>query len=500
MLTQATLGADPTEIERVRTLGYSAWIDAQFAIPRSSGYVDWLLVKGYDNVANQNNQAGANNMLWRKLIGSPDPLRQRVTLALSEIFVISISGLSLTYRAFASAMYVDILEGNAFGNVRDILAGISTSPAMGSFLTFRGNTKADLARGSLPDENYAREIMQLFTIGLHELNADGSLKLSGGQPIETYGQTDVSGLARVFTGWDLDTTGGGTTTIQPVIRPMVQIASRHELGAKQFLGTTIPANTAGAPSLVLALDTLFNHANTAPFLSRQLIQRLVTSNPSAAYVSRVAAAFVNNGAGVRGDLRAVIKAVLLDSEARAASGLTDPTFGKLREPVHRLVQWARSFGATSADDSWGVGDTSDPATRLGQSPLRAPSVFNFFRPGYVPPSTALGSAGLVAPELQITTETSVAGYLNFMQTVINAGVGGVNVVGYPTLLTLVNDSAALLAELNVLLAAGQLSASTLASLKTALDTISVSTSAGQLNRVKAALLLVMAAPEYIVMK
>lgn len=253
LLTQATLGADTSEIESVRALGTSAWIDAQLALPRSTGYVAWLLSKGYDDAANQNNQAGANNMLWRKLIGSPDPLRQRVTLALSEIFVISINGLALTYRAFASAAYLDILEANAFGNVRDLLSGISTSAAMGSYLTFRGNTKADASRGSLPDENYARELMQLFTVGLHELNADGSLKLVSGQPVETYGQADVSGLARVFTGWDLDTSGGATTTIQPVIRPMIQVASRHELGDKRFLGTVIPANTAGAASLALAL-------------------------------------------------------------------------------------------------------------------------------------------------------------------------------------------------------------------------------------------------------
>ena len=499
-LAQAALGSSAADIERVRTLGYTAWLDEQFALPRSSSNVEWLKSKGYDDAANRNNFQGANNMLWRKLLGSPDVLRQRVTQALSEIVVISLATLSgVSFRAFAAGNFVDILEANAFGNYRDLLQQVSTSPAMGAYLSFIGNRKANAATGSLPDENYAREVMQLFTIGLVELNVDGTPRLVAGQQKETYAQDDVSQLARVFTGWVLDTSVGTADTPDRAMRPMVQSPTLHELGTKTFLGTTIAANTNGVQSLQLALDALVAHANVAPFVSRQLIQRLVVSNPSPAYVARVATVFNNNGSGVKGDLKAVVRAVLLDTEARSDTNLTLPTWGKLREPMLRFIHWARTFGATSAADTWAIGDLSDPATRLGQSPLRAPTVFNYFRPGYLPPNTVLGTQGITAPEFQITTESSVAGWINYMQTVINNGVGGVK-GNYGALTALIADSAALLAELNVLLAAGQISATTLAQLKTALDTISTSTTAGQNNRLYAALTLVLACPEYITQK
>jgi len=499
-LSQASLASSAADIQHVRDLGLAAWLDEQFALPRSSTNVEWLRSKGLDAAANKNTQAGSNNMLWRKLLGSPDLLRQRVTLALSEIVVVSINAIASTpFKAFSAAAFVDILEANAFGNYRTLLEEVSKSSAMGAFLSFRGNRKANPNTGSLPDENYAREVMQLFSIGLNDLNLDGSARLVAGAPRESYVQDDVSQLARVFTGWDLDTSVGSTDTPDRVIRPMVQMPSRHELGEKRFLGSVIPAGTEGVQSLKLALDTLLAHTNMAPFVSRQLIQRLVTSNPSPAYIARVATVFNDNGSGVKGDLRAVVRAILLDDEARDDAGLTNPTFGKLREPLLRFIQWARSFGLTSADDSWNVGDLSDPATRLGQSPLRAPSVFNFFRPGYVPPNSALGDRALTAPEFQITTESSVAGYVNFMQRSIAQGIGGMK-ADYAALMPLVNDSAALLAELNVLLAAGQLSLATLATLKTALDSIATSTASGQNNRIHAALTLVMAAPEYIAQK
>jgi uncharacterized protein (DUF1800 family) len=502
-LAQASLSSSATEIERVRTLGYSGWLDEQMALPRSSTNVEWLKSRGYDAVDFKNGFAGVDNMLWRKLIASPDPLRQRVALALSEIVVVGATGIAgLGFRQFAAGYFMDLLEANAFGTYRALLDDVSKSPAMGAYLTFRGNRKA--AGQSVPDENYARESMQLFTIGLVQLNSDGTAKLgSNGQPQDTYTQTDVSQLARVFTGWDVDTSVGTADTPDRSFRPMVQIASRHELGEKKFLGTTIPANTDGAMSLTMALDVLLAHPNMAPFIGRQLIQRLVTSNPSAAYVGRVAAAFNNNGSGVKGDLRATVRAVLLDAEARSDSATTDPAFGKLREPVVRFVQWARTYALTDASGAWNLGDMTDPATRLGQSPLRSPSVFNFFRPGYVVPNSGINASGnRTVPEFQITTESSVAGYVNFMQRTIGSGVNGsASLRGDYTALTgLIADSAALLAELNVTLAAGQLSAATLAALKTALDTIAVTTTTGQANRLYAAITLVMAAPEYITLK
>ena len=500
-LAQATPGASRADITALQAGGFSAWLDAQIATPRSQSHFAWLAAKGYNAEAHRNSMQGLDPTLWRKFIGSPDPLRQRMVLALSEILVVSVLGVNLPFRQFAMATYVDTLEANAFGNFRTLLEQLTLTTAMGTYLTFRGNAKANATTGSQPDENYARELMQLFTIGLVQLNADGTPRLTNGAPTETYGPDDVSGLARVFTGWDVDTSG--LTAPYPADahqRPMAQVASRYETGSKTFLGVTIPAGTSALASLQTALDVLFNHPNHPPFISRQLIQRLVTSNPSPAYVARVAAVYANNGAGVRGDLASVLRAILLDTEARDPAALTQPTAGKLREPVLRLLNWARGFSASSPTDDWALGDLSDPATKLGQSPLRSPSVFNFFRPGYVPPNSGIASLGLAAPEFQITTESSVAGYVNFMQrAVAGNGIGDVR-ASYTSLTAIATDSAALLAEINLVLAAGQVSAATLATLKTALDTISVTTDAGKLNRVHAALVLVLAAPEYIAQK
>ena len=495
-LAQATLGATKAEVTATQSGGFAGWIEAQFATPQSQSHFDWLVAHGYNAETFRNNAGGLDNTIWSKLITSPDGLRQRVTLALSEICVVSVLGVNTPWRAFAVANYLDVLEANAFGNYRTLLGQISLSTAMGYYLTFRGNVKANPATGSEPDENYARELMQLMTVGLYKLNPDGTP-----QSVETYGQADVSGLARVFTGWDLDTTGLASPLPPDVHhRPMAQIASRYESGSKSFLGTTIPAGTTAVQSLNTALDILFAHPNLPPFIARQLVQRMVTSNPSPAYVGRVAAVFADNGAGVRGDMKAVIRAILLDTEARNMGNASVASFGKLREPVARFLNWARAFGATSAGDTWSVGDLSDPATKLGQSPMRSPSVFNFFRPGYVPPNSAIASSGLAAPEFQITTESSVAGYINFMQKAVSGG--GIGDVGttYPTLLPLAVDSRALLDELNLVLAAGQLSAATLTTLTAALDSIAASTSAGKLNRIWAALTLVLGAPEYIVQK
>ncbi len=500
-LAQASMGATREHIARVQTLGYSAWLDEQFALPQQGTRWDWLLASGYGADTNKNSQAGFDQGMWRKLVSSPDTVRQRVTLALSEVLVVSIEGLvGGGWKAFTASGYADMLEANAFGTYRNLLQQVSTSPAMGAYLTFRGNVKANTARGSLPDENYARELMQLFTLGLYELNLDGSLKLSAGLPKEIYAQADVTGLARVFTGWDFDTSTTDVAHPQEYQRqPMKQVASRHELGAKTFLGTTIPANTEGVASLALALDAIHAHANLAPFVSRQLIQRLVTSNPSAAYVGRVAAVFNDNGTGLKGDLKAVLKAVLLDDEARSDAHLTDTAFGKLREPMLRFLAWARAFKANSPSGAWAIPNTTDPGTRLGQSPGRSPSVFNFFRPGYVPPNSDIGTHALVAPEFQITNESSVVGYVNYMQRAVSTGIADVR-ADYTSLLPLVTSSQALLTELNLLLAAGQLSAATLAPIQTALDSINVSTDAGKNNRLYAALTLVLAAPEFITQK
>lgn len=496
------MGASRAQIARVQTLGYAGWLDEQFALPASTSRWDFLVAAGFADPSYKNSEAGFDAAAWSKLIAAPDTLRQRVTLALSEVYVTAIDGLvGGGWRQFAAAAYLDLLEANAFGSHRTLMQQISLSAPMGEYLTYRGSAKADATSGALPDENYARELMQLFTIGLVMLNLDGTPTLTGGATTDTYALADITGLARVFTGWDFDLAGqtGATATATPdfMRRPMAQVASRYETGAKTFLGTTIPAGTAAMQSLTMALDTITTHPNVAPFLSRQLIQRLVTSNPSPAYVARIAAVFNDDGSGVRGNLRAVVRALLLDAEARAAP--TGATSGKLREPMLRFVAWARAYGVSSPSGAWAVGNTSDAAKGLAQSPLRSPTVFNFFRPGYVPPNTALGSAGVAAPEFQIANESSVIGVINFMQRAVAGSLGDLT-PDYSTLMPLADDATALVAEINLVLAANQLGAATASMLATALATMPSGTDATRRARINAALVLVLAAPEFIVQK
>jgi uncharacterized protein (DUF1800 family) len=500
-LGQAAWGANPTTLKALTDQGMNTWLTQQMAMPPSQSMTAWLIEKGYNDATvsgNINGDGGWTGAIWNKLFTAPDAFRQRAVLALSELFVVSTLGLPISWKNFAIANYWEVLEKNAFGNFRSLLEAVTLSSAMGSYLNMKGNQKANATTGRAPDENYAREVLQLFTIGLYKLNTDGSLQLNAqGQPIETYDNNDIQGLAKVFTGWDLaagtDPSGNLASLAYRQGLPMALNASLHSPEAKSFLGTVIPAGTLGAESLRLGLDALFLHANTAPFIAKQLIQRLVTSNPSPAYVDRVAKAFVNNGNNVRGDMKAVWTAVLLDTEARSASSST--SFGKLREPMVRLVQWGRTFGATNADGLWTLGNTNSD-TALNQMPLYAPSVFNYFRPGYSPPNTALLQARLVAPELQITGEPSVVGYVNYMAgTVNNARVVKVD---YTTEKALAATPANLIDHLNLHLAAGAISAANRTLMTQAVTTIAATTDAGLLNRVYAAIVMVMSSNDYLV--
>ena len=498
-LLQAQFSASDAEIAELKRIGLSAWLDQQFNLPMSQTAWDWLISKGYNDSAKDKAEA-ADYMMWNQLITSADTLRKRVALALSEIFVVSTNGVNIQSVAFAMAAYWDLLVEHAFGNYRTLLEAITLNPAMGVYLNTKGNVKENTLKGKQPDENYGREVMQLFSIGLYELNNNGSYKLdSNGNPIETYDNTTVTNIARAFTGWDFDTTGA-TSYTNPLQNktPMKLFPSLHSTLPASFLGVTIPANTDGKTALRITLDTLFKHPNVGPFIGKQLIQRLVTSNPSVEYIGRVASAFNDNGSGVRGDLKAVISAILLDPEATREPGSSNTTFGKLREPMLRFVQWARTFGATSIAGDWLVGDLSNTANRLGQSPLRAPSVFNFFRPAYVPPNTEIATSGYIAPEFQLSNEVSVAGYVNFMQSAIRNSAGLVS--QYTGELALVNDLSALVNRLNVLLTAGQLSNTSLDLIISAIGTISAATPTGKQNRVYAAILLVMASSEYLIQK
>jgi uncharacterized protein (DUF1800 family) len=495
-LSQAAIGYSKTDVTSVASTGFGSWIAAQFATSRPQKYWDYLLAGGFNAAANQNTQAGFEQMMWAQLMGSSDVLRQRVGLALLDMWVVSIDGLSGGWKSFVMADYLDRLWDNAFTNYRTLMEAVSTSVGMGIYLTFLGSAKANANTGSIPDENYARELMQLFTIGLYQLNPDGTNVISGGNPVPTYTQADVSQGARVWTGYTYASSDNSTP--DRIRLGLTANAAMHETGASSFLGITIPAGSDAASSRKLALDGLFNHANLGPFVGKQLIQRLVTSNPSPAYVARVAAAFANNGSGVRGDMQAVIRAILLDSEARDDNQVTSTTFGKLREPVVRLVQWAKAFNVTSPTNAWPFGNTGSSANRIAESPGHAPSVFNWFRPGYAVQG-AIANAGLVAPEFQIANEPSVIAYVNYMQSVIANGSGEAK-PDYSALTALAVDSVALVAELNLVLAANQISATTSASIKTALDTIPTTTNAGLMSRIYAAITLVMASPEYLVLR
>jgi uncharacterized protein (DUF1800 family) len=493
-LGQASFAATDAEITRVQTLGYAGWLADQATQPRTQSHYDWMIAKGYaSDLTSTLSFTGTDYSLWRKLISSPDVLRQRVALAWSEIMVISMAGLPVNWRGFMAASYMDVLEANALGNYRELLEAVTLSTGMGVYLNMRGNVKEDPAIGRVPDENYAREVLQLFSIGLTDLALDGTPK--NGVVTDSYGQDTITGLAKVFTGWNY--IGGVGVDPSNTQKPMFFNAAQHSPSEKKFLGVTVSAGTDGVAALKIALDTIANHPNVAPFISRQLIQRLVTSNPSPAYVARVAAVFNNNGNNVRGDLKAVVNTILLDSEARSAPTAADTTRGKLREPIVRFVQWARSFNASSPTGLWNIPNLSDPATRLGQSPLRAPSVFNFYRPGYVPPNSPLGTAKITAPEFQITNETTIVAWANHAQNFVVNGLGEVK-PDYTAELAVAADAAALVNRVVLLLAANALAADTVTTITNAVSSISAATDAGKKNRVYAAIHLVLCAPAYLV--
>ncbi len=510
-LSQATFGPSQADIDELRSMGISAWLQAEFAKPQESMLQDVLAAESAGEEVGDDQLSEA---FWSRAILSDDQLRQRVGFALSQIFVASFRDSELGDRPIAMANYMDIISAGALGGFRQTLENVTYSPAMAIYLTYLQNQKADDEGEVVPDENYAREVMQLFTIGLLELEPDGSPRLdSGGNPIETYDNGDVTELAKVFTGLSWASRNrflGRPQTIESEYLPLVMYEEEHSLEAKSFLNTTIPANTPGNQSIDMALDGLFNHQNTPPFICRQLIQRLVTSNPSRGYVSRVAGVFRSGsfalpdgstaGNGTRGDMRAVVSAILLDPEARDLSMMSDPAFGKLREPVVRFTHWARAFGVqdTDADDINSIQDTSSPA-RLNQQAYRSPSVFNFYRPGFVAPGTESAAAGLVAPELQITTGSSITGYANFMEQFILQEASDTNYLpDYSAEIALANDPAALVDRLDIILTYGSLRPETRTRIINAVNSVPGSARYPRdETRVGVAILMVMTSSDYI---
>ena len=527
-LAQASMGANQNSIEYVSANGYPRWLEQQMQIAYGSAHQDYLVsvIAGLSSGEGPQD-SHVMNTFWKQAATAQDQLRQRVAFALSQIFVVSLQSDAVSEHRRGVASYLDMLGQQAFGNYRDLLEAVTLHPIMGLYLSHLRNQKESGNR--IPDQNYAREVMQLFSIGLYRLNPDGSLVMSNGQSIATYTHEDIVGMSRVFTGFswtgpdkqDGRFFGNSNPTPDPNrdVLPMQDYPGFHSTLEKIFLGNTIRAQSPADPrtSLRIALDTLADHPNVAPFFGRQLIQRLVTSNPSAAYVARVSQAFTTGrftwangwtiGSGQRGDLRATIAAVLLDAEARDMTKLADPTFGKVREPVLRLSAWMRAFNARSRSGNFLLGVTDDTAGSLGQSPMRSPSVFNFYRPGYVPPNTAIAAANMVAPEFQIIHETSVVGYANLMRSAVQSGVGSNNPRNiqpdYSSELALANDPDRLIDRIDLLLTYGTLSAETRSAIREAVSSVQINpanpTPGGQ-NRVYLATLFALSSPEFLVQK
>ena len=543
-LTQSTFGPTSQDVARLTGTSASAWFTTEIAkpaslnVPQLQAYRARVPEDGDPTIA----VFGTTFSFWRNAIEGNDQLRQRMAFALSQILVVSnFGGEILSDIPEAISYYQDVLTRNAFGNYRDLLEEVTYSPAMGFYLTYMGNEKADLATGRMPDENYARELLQLFTVGVIKLGPNGEPVLNAqGQPIELYDNMDITGLARVFTGLNVYEYPDDIGSFPEIwLSPMVEYPESVSAEPKQFLNCSIPANTNTADSIDQALDCIMAHPNVGPFISRQLIQRFTTSNPDPDYVQRVAAAFDTGryvlpdssviGDGRKGDLGATLAAILFDSDVRSATALQNTQFGKIREPLLRFTQWARAFDADASNPEYGteLWNLSEPGT-LSQHPYRARSVFNFYRPGYIAPGTASGALGMTVPELQIVNATSTPGYINFImfwayggQTLLDyeeiageitrelqipidrAKLESAFAPDYTDELALANNASALVDHLDDLLAYGSLSTETKNAIVTSLELSPVQgpgDTQGLRDRVGLAISLVMTSPDYLVQR
>lgn len=538
-LTHASFGPTAAEIASLQTLNdYRVWIDAEIAKPRTqflsrtrSMYTayytyctgnpqppiprdqcPWPLSEAVDTWRDY-----FRHVWWLGAVRGQDQLRQRMAFALSEVLVISDKSADLSDSVFGLASYYDVLSRHAFGNYRELLEEVARHPMMGLYLSALRNAKADPARNIRPDENFARELLQLFTIGVHVLNPDGTPQRTPlGELIPTYDQTTIQEFARVFTGWNFanipwhEWRGNGNRT-----QLMVPVAAYHDTGPKLLLqNVLVPGGQTAQQDLDAALDNVFSHPNVGPFLASQLIKRFTTSNPSPSYVARVAAAFNDNGNGVRGDLAAVLRAILLDQEARQGTAAV-PAFGKLREPLLRMTQLFRAFNAQPMPGGdWDVPPTvavfNTPSSRglrgidadIGQNVLGSPSVFNFFRPDFAP-AGPVATSGLTAPEFQLWTENAIMASTNLL----NFHIENAQSDGYWTYLNLApelalaNQPAGLVDRLDLLLTNGSMSAGLRQSLLNRLaDPVYPNSAEGRLGKVRDAISLVVNSPEYLVQK
>ncbi|MEP7155542.1 MAG: DUF1800 family protein [Betaproteobacteria bacterium] len=546
LLTQATFGATQAEITRVAAMTPTAYLDEQFAKPQTLHVPTVSADPNYPTAP----YSVMMPSVWQKYFESQDQLRHRVAYALSQIMVVSMQNNTIGDQACGMASYLDLLGANAFGNFRDLLKGITLSPAMGEYLDMKGSAKADPVLNLIPNENYAREVMQLFTIGTVMLNTDGSVQLDGSsKPINTYSEADAQAVARAFTGWNFARPAADNTNPYRWLYPDVPYPSdaasaakactawssamqpwttsyrssdntrtitggAHDSTAKTLLtypgsathSQNVPAGQAPDQDIDSVVDNLFNHPNVGPFIGAQLIQRLVTSNPSPAYVGRIAAVFNNNGSGVRGDMKAVVRAILLDTEARAPRTSQPNSFGKLREPVLRFTHLHRAFGAVMTNGYRSIYDLGS-SDSLGQSPLHAPSVFNFYAPDYTP-SGPLAQADLVGPEFGITTSATLSGFIDFSKYGILGGFnnGAVNpgdrlAPDYSQYIAKAPTPEAMVDSLNLLLLSGGMSLQLRKQLVDVATKLTDSVPATQnLERFKTVFWLILTSPEYSIQK
>ena len=507
LLKQASFGPTPAEIDRVATLGTNAWLAEQFAAAASK-YTPrdyWpntrpdtcvnntaLPVTPTSYCARDNYSMFPTQLeFYRQAITGNDQLRQRVAWALSQFFVVSSTDVPLSY---GMGDYQQMLRDNAFGNFRTLLEKVTLHPAMGRYLDMANNRKVNAA-GVSPNENYAREVLQLFSNGVNLLNDDGTEKKGpDGKPIEAYTQDEIESFAKVFTGWTYPTLPGATPSSgsnpQNLAGTMEPREKYHDTTEKDLLGSTVgPANGTAYADLTIALDNAFSYGNVPPFFSRFMIQKLVTGNPSPGYVQRVANVFKNNGNGVRGDLKAVITAILTDVEARGTAKF-DPTYGHMNEPVLLVTGLARALSAKT--DGYFFYNSGNG---MGQTAFSAPSVFNYYAPDYVVPSVNVNS-----PEFGILNSTTALSRINFANSTL---YGTINIspalygatgtqFDWTPFTRVAADSNALLDRINELMFAGKLSAATRAAMKTAVEAVAATDTTG---RARAALYLAVAAPE-----
>ena len=513
LLRQATFGPTEAEAQRAAAMGAAAWIDEQLALPATQypAYAwmpanrpdacvdDRTLPVRPDSYCNRDNYSLFQLQLqfFHNALGQPDQLRQRVAFALSQIMVTS--GVE-NARNFAMRDYQQIFLDRAFGNYYDLLLAVTLSPVMGEYLNMVNNNKTNPATGADPNENYGREILQLFSVGTFLLNPDGTQQLgASGIPLATYDQAQIKGFARVFTGWTYPTVAGAAARAnnpRNFLGPMLAVDGNHEFGTKVLLGSVVaPANMTMSQDLQFAHQNIFNHPNVGPFIGKQLIQKLVTSDPTPGYVSRVTAVFNNNGVGQRGDLRAVVRAILTDVEARGALKI-DAGYGKLVEPALFMTNLARSLNAQS-DGVFFRGSS----TALGQFVFYAPSVFNFYPFDYVIPGTTL-----LGPEFGVQTAATAIARANFANSFIYSNSIAADATVYGATGTTISlasytgvasDAAALADKLDRNLLGGRMSAAMRNAIITAVNAASATDAVA---RARAGLWLVMSSPQYQVQR